>query len=110
VIAQHGHQWVPWDEHRLSVCDGDDGCTAAIPWDGPTWDPTTREMTVLDWTDLVETSVTDVPDRVPLVEQIKRQVFCRAGLHDWCYFIDGSICRCCSRCPRVQYDLPGVRS
>ena len=37
-----------------------------------------------------------------------RRARCWVNLHDWRYFIDGSICRACTRCPRVQYDLPGV--
>lgn len=61
MIVVHEHQWVPWDEHRLTVCDGDDGCTAAIDWDHPTDRPGTGTMTILDWKEvLAGRSVTDV--------------------------------------------------
>jgi hypothetical protein len=34
MIAQHVHQWVPWDERRLDVCDEAD-CYATKAWDRP---------------------------------------------------------------------------
>ena len=37
---------------------------------------------------------------------VMRRLKCWVNLHRWRYFIDGSICRSCTVCPRVQYDLP----
>jgi hypothetical protein len=116
-IVQHEHQWVPWNEHRLTVCDGDDGCTAALSWDGP-W-----TAGYLDWTEWnggtlqppePTTSVTDVPtwdrdvscDRPRTLRQRVQRLACWVGRHRWSYFIDGSICRTCTECRHVEYDLP----
>jgi len=43
------------------------------------------------------------------MRRLLRGVACKLNLHRWRYFIDGSICRGCDVCPRVQYDLPGPR-
>ncbi len=31
---------------------------------------------------------------------------CKVGAHRWRYFIDGTVCRVCSECRHVEYDLP----
>ena len=38
------------------------------------------------------------------------RALCLARLHDWRYFIDGTVCLGCNRCHAVQYDLPGAGS
>lgn len=44
-----------------------------------------------------------------LLNRCRIKLTCLLLGHDWGYFLDGSVCRICTRCRLPQYDLPAPK-